>query len=172
MEDGAPRPQNSESWFPPSQGQREGDPPEWAPPCQAEEGQCQPLSAGLGVPEGPHQSQRRRGCWAPPEAERLSWSWHQRPPRTRATQLCPPSIKQTGHDGDREGPASHTLQGLREAGQVSGTPVLTRRGHGASKRKGWGADTEGTHLRQPPPGPLHVGLHSQGTGFGGPQFQL
>ena len=118
-EEGGPHPRNSESWFPLSQGVGEGDPPEQAPPCQGEEGRCQALFAGLEFPKGSRQPQRQRGCWAPPEVERLSWSCHQGPLRTQATQLCPPSIKQTGEDRGGAGPAPHTPQGLREVAQVS-----------------------------------------------------
>lgn len=92
-QEGGPHPWTSQFWFSLSQGQGEEDPPEQAPPCQAE-GQCRPLFAGSGVPKGHRQAQRWKESWALSEEEKLSWCCHQGPSRMQATQLWPPSFKE------------------------------------------------------------------------------
>lgn len=63
--------------------------------------------------------------------------------------------------------------GRADAGAASHTPLggpsLSHSSPLKGRDGGW---HRGTHLRQPPPGPLHVRLSSQGAGLRGPHLQL
>lgn len=124
-QEGDPQPCTSESGFSRSQRWEEGGPPERAPPCQAEEGQCQPL--GTGFRKGPRQPQRLPQCC------------HQGPSRMQATQLWSPPFKQRGEDvGQCRVCLPHPT---RLWGGGPSHWEVTHRDHRAPERQGWGADT-------------------------------